>query len=96
MYKDNGFFEESYKEFFKTANVEDSIKQLSKQIYEMTTYLEFLHDLIPLKYKRTFPSPGENPFFAINTFKIPDDPKEYQEAKRKMENFHFRVEDERK
>lgn len=90
MYKDNGFFDDFYKEFLEDneiLNEEDKFKEIFKQIYEIRIYLEYLHDLIPLKYNKAYPKAGENPFFSMNMFKLPEDPKEYEDAKIRMANF---------
>ena len=86
MYKDDGFYKDFYEDFIKSDSLEKDVKYLSIQIYELHKYLECLHELIPIKYKKTNPKPGENPFFSKNVSASPTK-EEIESAILRMEEF---------
>ena len=89
MYKDEWLFNYLYEEYESPKDLESALKTI-KSLYitisEIGAYLANLHEIIPLRYKKQFPKPGENPFFGKNMFEIPKDPKELQAAKERMES----------
>lgn len=57
---------------------------LCLEIRKLKEYQEYLHQLVPMKYKKIMPSEGENPFFSTNQFKIPENKQELERAKKRM------------
>lgn len=90
MYKDDGYLESSYEEFQEGSPLEEIVRKLFIQVHEMETYIKYLHDLIPMKYKKIHPKDGENPFFSKSDFKYT--PEEGAAAKLRMEELLRRPE----
>lgn len=48
-----------------TINFDKALLTLVNHIEELINFNDYLMDLIPMKYKKFNPTPGENPFFSI-------------------------------
>ena len=83
MYKDDGFIEEFYEEREKHLDIETRMKRMFIELRELTFYLHYIHELIPLKYKKINPGNGECPFFSARDFKYPD-AEEIERCKKNM------------
>lgn len=59
----------------------ENIKSLYRMISRLNADLKYMYDLVPIKYKIAFPKGGSSPFFTLEK---PLDPKEYEEAKKRM------------
>jgi hypothetical protein len=61
----------------------EKINELEDKIDEMNFYIQCLHDLIPIKYKKKFYRKNENPFYSTKNIDLPtkDD---YEAAKKRM------------
>lgn len=57
---------------------------LAKEIEKLSDYQTFLHELIPLKYKKFFFKEGENPFFSLMDFKAHESKQAFEDAKKRM------------
>jgi len=68
-------------------NIPKAFYCLMKEIYNLRLKLEYIHALIPLKYKKSFPKNGENPYFGIKDLGLDQvDVEEFKKAKERMEN----------
>jgi hypothetical protein len=58
----------------------EAIRCLAREIGAIRRYQQFLHDSIPMKYKKDYPKEGENPFFytALGKSTQQDSDKEIQ------------------
>lgn len=63
---------------------DETTNALIKRIEALEQYISYLHEIIPLKYKKAFPEKGENPFFSTGAFKLPEDSQELAESKKRM------------
>ncbi len=87
MDENDNFLSDLIKAEFENKNWKEICMKLEMQIYQLEEYMKYFHDLIPLKYKKFDPKKGENPFFSYSKFTLPNDAKEYEEAKKRMEEF---------
>lgn len=67
-----------------SINFAKALYCLCKEIEKINFYVEFLDACIPRKYKKLFPKDGESPFFDDLGLTLPPDPKEYDEARKRM------------
>jgi hypothetical protein len=71
-----------------SLNMPKAIYCLAKEIAEIKLYLEYLHDMIPQKFKKFNPQPGENPFFSKDDiFDIGYSVENVKKAKERMEGY---------
>lgn len=66
-----------------SINFLNVIDLLVKEIEFLHEKIEWIFDLVPIRYKKAFPIEGENPFFTKSDFKRVDQD-EYENAKIRM------------
>jgi hypothetical protein len=66
-------------------NLQLAFKCLLKEVMHLRTYIYYLHELIPMKFRKVSPGFNENPFFSLHDIK--GNPKLYEEAKQRMALF---------
>lgn len=66
-------------------DIKTALKCIVRELYKLQDYHDFMHNLIPLKFKKAFPKPYENPFFTLHEIKC--SPELLKEAKDRMNKF---------
>jgi hypothetical protein len=74
-------------------NLIEKIEDLENHLCYVQFYLECLHKLIPIKYKKKFPKTGENPFLSSDEISYPSS-KERNDAKERMANLLKEIKEE--
>ncbi len=65
--------------------MEYDMEELKREISRISEYQTFLHEIIPLKFKKHHPSQDENPYYTLEEVRNNSDL--FQAAKERMKNF---------
>lgn len=68
------------------TNIKEAFGVMLNHISSLESRLQYIHDLIPTKYKKFLPKPGENPYFNVNINHNATSKEDYEQAKIRMKS----------
>ncbi len=70
------------KDILSNEEIKGILNHLLSEVEYLRNYREYLHNLIPTKYKKFNPKSCENPFFSLNDHK--PSPEDFESSKKRM------------